>query len=93
VDVTSLVALGAVVSAIIGAIAVMLRFQREDASAAVKTQSTVLVDMKSLNDELIAALERCRTDRLACELELDELKTRENMLVNRLRALGSNGDA
>jgi hypothetical protein len=73
---------------VIGAIAALAKFGREDESTAVKTQSTVLVDMKSLNDELIEALERCRTERLRVEQELRTISAREAILVARVRALG-----
>ena len=75
------------VAGLIGAIAALAKFGREDESTAVKTQSTVLVDMKSLNDELIEALERCRTERLRVEEELRTITAREAVLVVRLRAL------
>lgn len=49
--------------AAMGAVFAALRFNREDASAVVAQQSTVLADMKALNDELAEAAARIRTER------------------------------
>lgn len=49
--------------AAVGAVFAALRYNREDASAVVVQQSTVLADMKSLNDELGDAISRIRLER------------------------------
>jgi chromosome segregation ATPase len=47
-----------------------LRFNREDAKSVVDQQSTLLSDMRSLNDELAEALERCRARKSDIESKL-----------------------
>lgn len=79
-------ALVAAVGGVVGLIYAALRFQREDAGAVVTQSKDILAAMRDLNDELAAALEACRADRLRLEAELGAaLKAREEE-ITRLRA-------
>lgn len=62
--------------AVAGIIFAALRYNREDASAVVAQQSTVLADMKSLNDELHESLVRARAERDALLLRVGECDAR-----------------
>ena len=69
-----------VLAALVGAVFVALRFNREDATAVVAQQSTVLADMRSLNAELAENSNRVRGER-------DELLTRIGVLTAELSAV------
>jgi len=49
--------------ALLGGLVAALRFNRQDAKLIVETQSTVMADMKVLNDELSVSAQRMRAER------------------------------
>ena len=51
-----------------------LRFNRDDATAVVNQQREVLGSMRSLNEELQAALDRARAERDELRVEVVELR-------------------
>lgn len=78
------------VGAAIGAIIALLKFRREDTTQIVTQQSTLLQDMKSLNDELVEATARLRAERDELEREGAALrKERDKLAVNLTRAHSS----
>ncbi len=69
------------------AIFTALRFNRDDASAVVNQQKEVLGSMKELNDELQEALDRARSDRVACQERCREQDTEIARLLAEVRVL------
>ena len=65
---------------LVGAVFAALRFNRDDATAVVAQQSTVLADMRSLNEELAEAAARVR-------LERDDLAAKIILLTAEIAAL------
>jgi len=63
VDIGAVIGLVIGLTGLAGTVFTALRWRRDDTSAAVSTQSTVLGDMAGLNDELRKAVTDCRTDR------------------------------
>jgi len=57
-----------------------LRFNREDATAVVNQQKEVLGSMRSLNEELQAALDRVRAERDELRAEVTELRVEAKRL-------------
>lgn len=62
-DVSVIIPAFTAIAGVSAAIFTALRFNRDDASAVVNQQKEVLGSMKSLNDELQEALDRCRGER------------------------------
>lgn len=69
-----------VILAVIGGVVAMLKFPQERASAVIAQQSTVLADMKSLNDDLGNTANRIRGER-------DELLAKVTELTTEIRDL------
>lgn len=63
-----------------GLVFTALRFRRDDTSSIVTTQSTILDDMKKLNEEL-------RTTTGSLREERDQLKTQVERLTGQVQAL------
>jgi hypothetical protein len=81
VDVGGIIALVTGILGVCGLVFTALRFNRDDTTAAVATQSSVLHDMAALNDELRKTTTELRTER-------DELRGQVRALgveVERLR--------
>lgn len=53
---------------------VALRFQREEAGAMLNQHAQVLADTRTLKDDYAVALDRCRAERTAKELEVARLR-------------------
>lgn len=74
----ALVAVGGVVAGVGGLVFVALKYNREDATSVIGQQSSILADMKALNDELAGSLERCQKQRdvarSVAERRLEEAK-------------------
>src|SRR5262245_22560219 len=69
-----------------GIIFTALKFNRDDTSAVVTQQSTILNDMKTLNGELRAAAEDLRKERDDLKSKVDYLTGQVEMLREELRA-------
>lgn len=57
-----------------GIIFTALRYQRDDTTAIVSQQNTILGDFKSLNEELRLATDRLRAERDECGEEVAKLR-------------------
>jgi hypothetical protein len=61
------------------AIFTALRFNRDDATAVVNQQKTLLDGMRDLNQELQEALDRCRANSRETAAELDAMKAERKL--------------
>ena len=57
-----------------GVVFTALRFRRDDTTAIVSQQDTILQDFKSLNEELRVTADRLRTERDECSVEVAKLR-------------------
>ena len=83
-DIASVASLVVGAAGFIGGLLAWRKFPGDRESLAVKTQKDVLADMRDLVDELIEALERCRTDRD----ELEKALVAAEKLAKHLLSLG-----
>lgn len=75
-----------------GVIFTALRFNRDDTTAIVGQQSTVLASMKGLNDELRETSDRMRTERDELRGEVANLTGQIDALRRELRDAMARGD-
>lgn len=73
-DVASLLALVIGIVGLGGVVFTALRFRRDDTTAIVNQQDTILGDFKSLNEELRITADRLRTERDECGEQVARLR-------------------
>ena len=73
-DVASLLALVIGVVGLGGVVFTALRFRRDDTTAIVNQQDTILGDFKSLNEELRITTDRLRAERDECGEQVEKLR-------------------
>lgn len=74
VDIAALLALAIGVMGLGGIIFTALRFRRDDTTAIVSQQDTILNDFKSLNEELRITADRLRAERDECGEQVEKLR-------------------
>lgn len=79
--------LATVLVAIIGAFVAALKFPQERATAIIGQQSTVLADMRTLNEDLNATATRVRAERDDLLKQVTELTLRIQALETQIRQL------
>jgi hypothetical protein len=83
-DISSLLALAIGIMGLGGVVFTALRFRRDDTTAIVTQQDTILRDMKSLNEELRTTTDRLRVERDALAGEVEKLTVQVRELNMRL---------
>ena len=66
-----------------GVIFTALRYRRDDTTAVIGQQDTILNDMRLLNDELRTTSQELRTERDALKIQVQELTTQVEKLSER----------
>lgn len=64
-----------------------VRYNRDEAGKVIVQQTSILTDMRALNDELIESLDRVRTERDAVRLDRDQLRNQLTECKEETRAL------
>jgi Tfp pilus assembly protein PilV len=81
IDIGGMIALAIGVLGVAGVIFTALRYNRDDTTAVVQQQNTILGDMKLLNDELRTTADGLRSERDSLAIQVRELSEQ----VERLR--------
>lgn len=76
-----------VVIGLLGGIFAAMRFNRQDAKTIVETQSTVISDIKTVNDELVEATVRIRAERDDLQKEVTQCSQLVKILQNEVQQL------
>jgi hypothetical protein len=74
IDPAGFIAIAIGVMGLGGVIFTALRFRRDDTTAIVNQQDTILNDFKSLNEELRITADRLRTERDECTEQVKKLR-------------------
>ena len=86
VNIAALVTLAIGVFGVAGIIFTALRYNRDDTTAVLGQQSTILHDMKVLNDELRLSVDRLRAQRDERTMEVERLRGQVEALRDELHA-------